>query len=177
MKVLLDKRDWAYLQNDLFPKGDSPKSAEADLLSVIQAGLSPLHFELNDYVVIDVSNEHFYPAFMQPIKEDMVSAVLMEKSRDCGFTKEDILTILSEMESLGIDTSYEMLPVKVDSDCGGTAFGFILEAAADRLDYIIDQPCEPGSFADCVETIMNDMKLEHDDNLYTFCGIRTKLLR
>lgn len=170
MKVLIQKEQMP-------PDGSWPKAEDADLVDVIEAGLTPLDYECGDYKVIDIPQEQFNPDWMRPINEEMVLAVLMEKSQDDGFTKEDILTIFSELEAFGIDPSYELLPVKVDSYCGGTAFGFMLAAAAARLDYNIDQPCEPGDYADCVEAIMNDMALEHDDNLYNFCGIRTKLFR
>ena len=178
MKALIGRTTLNYQKAKLFPDGNYPKAKDADLVDVIQAGLNQNDFEQDDYKVIDIPQEQFNPDYMWPINEEMVLAVLMEKSQDDGFSKEDILTIFSELEAFGLDTSScEFLPVKVDSDCGGTAFGFMLEAAAERLDYVIDQPCNPGDYADCVETIMNDMALEHDDCLYNFCGIRTKLFR
>lgn len=95
--------------------------------------------------------------------------VLKEKPANEGLTKEEVMDLFDMLSGpFGF-------PVDISDNNGvSSALGFIKDDAADDLNYEFDQSSELGQF---ISSILNDVKAETDNCMYTFGKHRMWLSR
>lgn len=174
MEVIINKNSL----EEVFANGDIPAYEDATTMDLIRANFGQ-YGSARDYVRMDVSENLVWKnKFFHPINHGMILAVLFERGVSDGYKVTDIEEILRELR---IHPSYahgnegvEVLPVYIEGN-GSSAFGFIMEAAADTLlNYEIQQGSE---YAERVIAVLDDMNNETADGIYDFCGVRTKIIR
>ena len=98
---------------------------------------------------------------------DRVDAVLTQRSADDGFTKKEILEVLGRLE-LEDDEAVEAIYLNADS-C--IVFGFMrMQVCDEKLEFDVR---ENSPFGQEVVAVANDVRLEREDGIYEFAGVRT----